>query len=245
MNPWCDYDDDAEALAMTRGRGAYPIDPLDTRSSGAVKLPTNGQPISLLRGQRPAGLCGMACVHISTEVEREGTIDANDNAMPVLDVTWGKGAGGGKARVDCTKGSVFTVAGAQSLDINASLVSQTDGVALVDEPRVRIVSCTVEWCGGISPKAAYHTTPRVATTAGVFVPIRIPDGAQSLIVLPSVDTTVVCELRRSSSRASANNFVGRVTDCALTGVPIVGGAEWVFLAPVATADLTAVWELWL
>lgn len=230
------------------------IDPIGigARDSGSAQCFPNGQRVAVLRAKLPQDMMtGLASVHVDcTDISPEPTYPQGVfiTQKIVLSVRWQTGQGGGDCEVDATRGTVFTVGGVHSLEIDARIVSpNADPADPLVPGKAKRIEAVVHWKGAINPKACFFTSPRVFLAAGVqSAPIEIPKQAASVIILTEspVDAPGLIARFKWSAQAGARTIY-RTDNPLLNGTPVVAGAEFLTLQSLVDVTVTPTWELYL
>lgn len=212
--------------------------------SGAKDIPTTGQKVLICKG-KVKGQNGLASVQVSTTYGTKSG-EGTPGGYLRLDVRWRTGAGGGQAYVDATAGTIFTIGGAEDVEVYGELVGDVGGL---NANWNRYVECVVSWGGSISPKAAYYSLPPVALTGGgaASSQMEIPPHASSLMVVASSAAAypdLYVNFNRTQSGTPDTHY--RIQNPFANGAPIVNGVRYFTLeSGVVTCNVIPVFELYL
>lgn len=249
-------EDDLERVHEVGSARLDGSDPLiQTSYSGSQLVPTSGREVPLGRW-----FCkrnnGLASVHVN--VVDDGAFEEVDgaNARLTLLVTWKTGMGGGFALVDATRGTQFTIAGADHVDLRAiqesgEAVGGTAVAAALVAQVAKRVEASVHWGTSFNPKPAYRTllTQTITAAAATGSHQVIPSQARGMIawtdVVAAYAGMTARFTRNSIAGGSAANTVALVPAPFTNGMPIAHGAERVQMGVTVDARVTPCFELWL
>lgn len=214
-----------------------------TQNSGAADVRQNGARFGLLRSRRTLAVPGMATVHTHvTQNINLGGADRGATKM-VMDVRWKTAAGGGNALVDCTRGQVFTIGGADSVEIDVYAEPIATGGSLDDLAQVKRVEAVVHWSTSVQPKPCWFTGQSIALVAGVpSTPLPIPLQAKRLSVLqqtPAAFGTLLADFTRLPGAGRV--YIGN--DAAANQIEVAAGAEWYQIQSTMNETVIPLWEL--
>lgn len=186
---------------------------------------------------------GLVTVQVATMNNQAPLVGAvTPNQRVVLDVSWSLDGAGGRARIDATKGTQFTVGAADRVRVKASIESG-DGGALVAGTDKR-VEATARWGGASSPARPFFSGPRTTVVGGVpSAAQEIPECARSITLLsdtPASLGAVTIEFLTASGGGVWYRETGR-----LLPAQVASGAEFVRFTSAGGIILIPVWELWL
>lgn len=211
---------------------------------------------SLLRCRDMIAMPGMATVHITTtwgQVTPVGAFVQNIDERLDAVIAWRGGMGGGQGiRVDITQGTVFTVAAAESLDIDAELTRHIDDLELQGVQPADI-SAVVKWGTAVVPIPVYGTLESQTITGGgapiVDLVWQIPPQARSCFFLCDIPAEIAnseAQFREILSLTGAIRYATAAPGIA-TRTPIVRGARFVNLhyTGMTLPTFTPVFELYL
>lgn len=211
--------------------------------SGARQVPTDGTKVLLCRA-----VCknnnGLASIQVNlTYGDLVGA--AVPGRIPRLDVRWRTGGAGGQAYVDATAGTVFTVGGAETIEV---YIEQFRAGGSATTAWEMYAECIVSWGGSISPKAAYYSLPPVSLIGGggASDQLEVPSQANSMIVLADNSNAyagMIAKFSRDQSVTPTTHI--SVTNPFANGCPLVSGARYFTLESTVTCEAIPVFELYL
>jgi hypothetical protein len=195
---------------------------------------------------------GLATVHVSVSDASDRVLTSPTNQRVILDVEWETGRGGGGAQIDATQGAVWTMAGGHVVNVYATLLANeadpATGELLPLVPgQDKVLEGAVQW-GSTTFQAAYMTSPRLAFVragkSAIGLPIP-PQAARLQLVSDSAGVTLTADLANADGTdviysADFNRLSGNANK-----VPVVAGAETLFIEASAACKALAIWELWL
>lgn len=191
--------------------------------------------------------CGMASVGIYIKDTTFITSAIHEQNYRILaDISWQYGRGGGEATIDVTRGSTFTVSGADS--INAKVYYAINDITLpFTASRNKQVDCVVQWGGSVNPQKAMLSSEaiHIADTA-TSNPISIPKCARSMMLM-GVPFASLASIVTRFQQDGGGRVQATVNNSFANGCPIGAGFELVSFTNNSGGNIVVIpwWELWL